>query len=297
MNKLVGLFILLLSTHALADSVSLHIFRSPLGINWANPWKMTVSTLKNSLANTHGKRAFAISHVFVEVNCNSTGEHIYRGQTSIDNSGERELIFKKGYGMGVMFHTYQGKYETDEKILSDMAPYEGSERRGTFTALINPASCQRMLQYEREYVQRGYPSMYSGLQADPLKGEGAGCSAFAMSFMRVGGLMESFTKEWQNIIDVPKRFVGGPLTGKKVNILKLLTHPAAKWSNKEAHIHLEAWNPEEMLNWVNKTYENVLNGSTPEGYGMTIDRVGKSHAVTVDLTDRPTPTGPIWLIP
>jgi hypothetical protein len=280
----------------MADSVSLHIFRSPLGINWANPWKMTVSTLRNSLANTQGKRAFSISHVFVEVNCNSTGEHIYRGQTSIDNSGERELIFKKGYGMGVMFHTYQGKYETDEKILADMAPYEGSARRGTFTALINPTTCQRMLRYEREYVERGYGLLYSGLQADPLKGEGAGCSAFAVSFMRVGGLMEAFTKEWQNIIDVPKRFVGGPLTGKKVSILKLLTHPRAPWSNKEPHIHLEAWNPEEMLRWVNKTHDFVLNGGVMEGYGVIIDSIKDSRHVTVDLSDRATPTGPIWLM-
>lgn len=296
MSKIVCILILLLSSQVFADSVSLHIFRSPLGINWANPWKMTVSTLKNSLANTHGKRAFSISHVFVEINCNSTGEHIYRGQTSVDDSGERDLIFKQKYGMGVMFHTYRGKYETDQGILRDMAPYEGSKRRGTFTALINPTTCQRMLQYEREYVERGYGQVYSGLQADPLKGEGAGCSAFAVSFLRVGGLMEAFTKEWQNIIDVPKRFVGGPLTGKKVNILKILSHPAAKWSSKEAHIHLEAWNPEEMLNWVNKTHDDVLGGGVLDGYEATIDSVGDSKAVTVDLSDRVTPTGPIWLI-
>jgi len=195
-----------------------------------------------------------------------------------------------------LFHTYQGKYETDEKILSDMAPYEGSERRGTFTALINPTTCQRMLQYEREYVERGYGLLYSGLQADPLKGEGAGCSAFAVSFMRVGGLMEAFTKEWQNIIDVPKRFIGGPLTGKKVSILKLLTRPRTPWSNNEPHIHLEAWNPEKMLAWVNKTHEIILNGGVMEGYGVVIDNVKDSRHVTLDLTGRVTPTGPIWLM-
>ncbi|MBA2403709.1 MAG: hypothetical protein H0V66_02975, partial [Bdellovibrionales bacterium] len=114
MNNLVGLLVWFISSSVLADSVSLHLFRSPLGINWSTPWQMTVSTLKNSLANTHGKRAFAISHVFVEINCESTGEHIFRGQTSVDDSGERELLFKKKYGMGVMFHTYKGQYETDE---------------------------------------------------------------------------------------------------------------------------------------------------------------------------------------
>lgn len=295
MSRIVGLFLLAFTLNTYADTVSLHLFKSPKGINWASPWKMTISTLQNSLVNTGDKRAFSISHVFVELNCNSTGEHIFRGQTSIENSGERELIFKKGYGMGVMFHTYEGQYETEQAVHSGIADYDGSSRYGTYTAVINPATCQRLLRYEREYVARGYGKLYSGLQADPLKGEGAGCSAYGMSYMRVGGLMESFTSKWKNIIDVPKRFVGGPLTGKKVHITKLLFHPGAKWSSKEPHIHLEAWNPEEMLNWVKSTYDHLENGGELEGYKTSIRKNGNSKHVTVDLTDRPTPTGPIWL--
>lgn len=296
MSKIVGFFVLFLSLHTQADSVSLHLFSSPLGINWSTPWQMTVSTLKNSLVNTGDKRAFSISHVFVELNCNSSGEHIFRGQTSIENSGERELIFKKGYAMGVMFHTYEGQYETEQAVYSGIADYDGTSRYGTFTAVINAKTCQRLLRYEREYVARGYGKLYSGLQADPLKGEGAGCSAYGMSYLRVGGLMENFTNEWKNIIDVPKRFVGGPLTGKKVHITKLLFRPGAKWSNKEPHIHLEAWNPEKMLSWVKKTYDHLEKGGELEGYKTSIRKNGKSKHVTVDLSERSTPTGAIWLL-
>lgn len=295
MIKLIGLVAVFLSTSVFADSVTLHLFKSPKGINWSSPWTMTFSTLKNSLVNTKGKRAFAISHVFIEVKCDSTGERILRGQTSADDSEERELLFKKGYGLGLMFHTYKGKYETDSTIERDMAPYEGSTRRGEYTALINPATCQRLLQYEREYQALGYGSLYSGLQADPLKGEGTGCSAFGMSFMRVGGLTPAYVNSWKNIIDVPKRFVGGPLTGKKVSVAKLLFHPGAKWSNKEPHIHLEAWNPEKMLDWVKQTHDLVDKGGSIPGFDITADRVGNTKSVTVDLRDVPTPVGPIWL--
>ena len=294
MNKIVGLLLVLFSFQSAADSVSFHLFRSPLGIDWSSPWKMTVSTLKNSLANTHGKRAFSISHVFVELNCDSIGKHIYRGQTSLDDS-ERELIFKEKYGMGVMFHTYVGKFEKDNSIINDMAPYEGSKRRGTFTANISPTSCQRMINYVTEYEERGYGNLYSGLQADPLKGQGAGCSAFAVSFLRVGGLAEPFLREWQNIIDVPKRFVGGPLTGNKVNIFKILSLPSVQWSNQEPHIHLEAWNPEKMVDWVEATHDTVVSGGELDGYEVTADSVGESKSVTIDLTDRPTPSGSFWL--
>lgn len=275
--------------------MTLHLFSSPKGINWSTPWTMTYSTLKNSIVNTHGKRAFAISHVFVEVKCDSTGEHILRGQTSTDDSNERELLFKLKYGMGVMFHTYKGKYEKEEAILKDMAPYEGSSRRGTFTALINAKTCQRLLQWEREYDASGDWNKYSGLQADPLKGEGAGCSAYGISFMKTAGILEPFTEQWKNIIDVPKRFVGGPLTGNRVDILKLLFHPGARWNNKEPHIHLEAWNPENMLRWVKKTHDIVQHGGELPGYKIQIETLKDQKSVIVDLRGRATPQGPIWI--
>lgn len=295
MRLLIGILSLFISISSFADSLTLHLIKSPKGINWKTPFSLTTSTLKNQIANTGDKRAFSISHVFVELNCSSIGTHIFRGQTSIADSGEVELIFKKKYGLGVMFHTYEGFYETDEVVLRDLAPYRESSRYGSFTAKVSPSTCERLLQYEKEYVGRGYGLLYSGLQADPLKGEGAGCSAYGMSYMRVGGLMQAFHEEWKQIIDVPKRFVGGPLTNKKVNILKLLTRPNAQWSNKEPHIHLEAWDPEQMLRWVKKTYDNVLAGQELEGYNVEIWSQGKAKHVSVDLSHLETPTGPIWL--
>lgn len=294
--KFLALALCVLSFSVNADTFSLHVFRSPKGINWKTPWSMTVSTLKNSLVKFDNKRVFSISHVFAEINCESTGEHIFRGQTSIADSNERELIFKQKYGMGVMFHTYPGVLEKEEVILKDLAAYETSFRRAEASFKISPRTCQRMLQYAKEYEDRKYYLMYSGFQADPLKGEGAGCSAFGVSFLRVGGLLEEFTEEWKQIIDVPKRFVGGPLTGKKVNILKILSKPFARWSNSEPHIHIEAWDPEQMHRWVKKTFNEVESGSYQGPYKVQILNQGEAKAVELDLSHLPTPTGSFWLI-
>lgn len=295
MSKILGVIVIFISTFSWADSITLHLMRSPLGINWSSPWTMTMSTLKNAVAPTGKKRAYSISHVFVEVKCDSTGDHIYRGMTSAGSSEERELLFKKGYGLGLMFHTYKGKLEKGEQIPKDLAPYLGHKRRAGITIKTSPETCQRMLQYAQEYEAKGYGSMYSGLQADPLKGEGAGCSAFGVSFLRIGGLMGNFTQEWKDVIDVPKRFVGGPLTGKHVKITKLLSRPFARWSSKTPHIHLEAWNPERMHTWVKKTYLQVRAGEYRGEYPVDIDRVGKSYFVELDMSDRPTPQGSFWI--
>src|SRR5690606_26051979 len=128
---------------------------------------------------------------------------------------------------------------------------------------------------------RGYGKMYSGLQADPLKGEGSGCSAFAVSFMRVGGLMAPFTEEWKETVDVPLYLVGGPMTGRKVSIVKVLRSFRAKWSNKVPHYHLVAWNPEAMHRWLLRTHKAVRSGDFRD-YDANVDEFRNSKILTLD---------------
>lgn len=293
--KLLGLLVLLLSTTLHADELRLHFLHSPLGVNWATPWTLATSALKNQIAPVGKKRAYSISHVFVELKCDSTKTHIFRGMTSAPGTEDRDLVFKKKYGLGTLFHTYKGVLEKDESIRKDLAPYDGHKRHSELAIKVSPEACERMVNYVNEYETLGYGSMYSGLQADPLKREGSGCSAFGVSFMRVAGLMDHFTEEWKENIDIPTRFIGGPMTGKKVSILYVLTHPGARWNNKEKHVHLTAWNPERMHDWVKKTYQHVRNGTYEGKWPANIDRKGNTYKVELDMSDRPVPTGPFWI--
>lgn len=293
--KLVGLIALLMTSSAYANELTLHFMRSPLGINWNTPWTLSMSTVKNQLVPFSKKRAYSISHVFVEVNCASNGRHIKRGMTSATTTEERDLVFKQHYGLGTMFHFFKGNLEKEEQIERDLAPYDGSKRKATLNIKVSAKTCERMLAYADEYEEKGYGKMYSGLQADPLKGEGSGCSAFGVSFMRVGGLMDDFTQEWKTIIDVPNRFIGGPMTGNKVKLGYILSHPGAKWSNKEPHFHLEAWNPEKMHAWVKKTYAEVRNGTYEGKWPVEVSRYKNTREVTLDMESRETPEGSFWI--
>lgn len=293
--KMLGLCLLLLTFQAKADELKFHLMRSPLGVSWATPWKLTMSILKNQIAPVGKKRAYSISHVFVEVKCDSTGKHIMRGMTSATNTEERELVFKKKYGLGTMFHGYKGALEKDDVVVQSLAPYAGHKRRAELAIKVSPETCERLVNYAQEYEDLGYGNFYSGLQADPLKREGAGCSAFAVSFMRVGGLMDTFTEEWKEVIDVPKRLIGGPLTGNRVDIITLITKPFARWSSKEPHIHLEAWNPEAMHSWVGRTYYEVRSGKYESLWPANIAREKNTLKVELDMSLRETPQGPFWL--
>lgn len=293
--RIVGLFLILFTSSASANELKLHFMRSPLGINWKSPWTLSMSTVKNQLVPFSKKRAYSISHVFVEVKCDSNGRHIKRGMTSATTTEERDLVFKYKYGLGTMFHGFKGNLEKDEQITRDLAPYNGSKRKATLTVKVSAEACERMLDYADEYEDLGYGNMYTGLQGDPLKREGAGCSAFAVSFMRVAGLMDNFTEEWKTIINVPHRFIGGPMTGNKVSLGYLLARPGARWSSSVPHYHLEAWNPERMHSWVKKTYNQVRNGSYEGQWPAEVSRYKNTREVELNMEERETPAGSFWL--
>lgn len=295
MKTVCFLLLALISLSATADELRFHLMRSPLGIDWSSPWKLTMSTLKNQVAPVGNKRAYSISHVFVELKCDSVGKHILRGMTSATSTEERELVFKKKYGLGTMFHTFKGFLEKDDEIVNALAQYKGHKRKAEVAFKISGATCERLLDYAYEYERLGYGNKYAGLQGDPLKREGSGCSAFAVSFLRVGGLMGPFTEEWKEVIDVPLSLIGGPMTGNKVNIITLLTKPFARWSSKVPHYHLEAWNPEAIHAWIGKTFYEVKNGSYRGPWAVETDRDGKTLKVKIDLESLPTPTGDYWL--
>lgn len=293
--KVLFVLIFLFAQVAFADELKIHLFRSPLGINWKTPWKLATSTLVNQIAPVGDRRAFSISHVFVEVKCDSLNKHIYRGMTSATSTEERDLLFKQHYGLGIMFHSYVGLYEKEDTIVGHIESYRGDKRRSELAYEISSSTCRRLLDYAQEYEDLGYGNHYSGLQADPLKREGSGCSAFAVSFLRVGGLMSDYTKEWQQIIDVPLRLIGGPITGKKVKLLYVLSHPGAKWNSKEPHYHLEAWDPELMHAWVKRTFLQVQDGTYTAEEKPLIMAEGNSFKLKFDYSQRPTPSGPFWL--
>lgn|GEM_PF-769777 len=296
MRKTVCLFCLLIfSFSALAaDQVSLIIINSPKGINWKSPWGLTVSTINNSLLKFKNKRVFGISHVFINVKCDSLGKDIYRGMTSATDTEERELLLKKKYGLGLMFHGYAGKLEKEDIILRDLTPYSGNDRIAKLTTIISPEACERMLTYVDDYEARGFGKMYSGLQADPLKGGGSSCSAFGVSFLEVAGLLEKeYFTDWREHLYIPKCFIGGPLTGNKVPVTRLLFRPGAKWSNKEPNIELYAWNPEKMHAWVGRIYDAAQKGKYAKNL-VDIKHVGKTKEIIFDKTSYPTPTGNYW---
>jgi hypothetical protein len=281
---------------ARADELVLHLIPAPTRTNWSSPRKLAMSAIRNEIVRHDGLKRHGIGHLYVELNCG--GMKILTGTTSTGNTEERQALFKQGYGLGVLFKNYRGKLDAPAEVEQDLASTQSSGRSSFIRFLISPEACSRALGYWFEYQLRGYDRIYAGLNARPLKGESAGCTAFGASFLEVLGLLDPlFQEQWKTRLVVPRKFVGGPLTGKRVRIWKLLFAFSAGWDHdlSKGGLPVDFWDPEKMDQWIRKTSESLASGGPqPLEWPTFSSRLEASPGVEVDARNAPVPTGQVF---
>lgn len=285
-----------ISLTTFADEITIHFIKSPKGLNWSNPQKLLLSTIRNELVKTNGVR-HPIGHMAVEVKCLSLGIHYFTGMTNKNSNDFTQLVFKKKYGMGVLYHVYDGKLEDSDNLKQDLEQQYQGQRSSFFTAEVSPETCQRVHRYVTEYRQLGLGNYYSGLNARPRYQEGAGCSAYAASFGEIAGFLDpQIEEQWMQLIRVPKKFIGGPITGKRVSFFKILTAFRAKWAKEnEDHILTHFYDPEKGYHWAKEQYWFARVGGDVAGFPSIPEKRGNSLGVRVDFSSIPTPQDNFWL--
>jgi hypothetical protein len=192
-------------------------------------------------------------------------------------------------GLGVLFYNFPGRLETREDVERQ---WPERRRKGELAAIryqISQSTCERLLQFEREYRENGYEQNY-GLPRRPRYREGGGCTAYGTSYLELAGLLtEEMRHQWSKTIRVPQDLIGAPEGDRWVSVGQLLTNFWRRWARPE-HPHREVffWDPDAMYQWINAAYDS---GRTDFGR----QKVGAVKVLTLDATDVPTPTDPIWL--
>jgi hypothetical protein len=283
-------WLLTFSLSALADQVVLYNVPSPYGLNWRTPHTL----LKTVLRNHASGQSHEIGHVFVGLYCSNLGiagqADVLTGMTSATDNSE-DLLRDQGYGLGILFHNFDGRLNTEAEATFDIQSGVRSGRLSFMAFDVSKATCQRLLTYEMEYRQRGYDQNY-GLPNRPLFGEGAGCSAYGVSFLEVAGIdTKLFFRHWVRYLHVPKRLIGGPLTGDFIPLLRILLNPLAIWAGPaEPYFPLGFWDPDRMHGYVG----DVMRGAVEMPFGGETLRWGQANGLRMDARAIPTPVGPIF---
>lgn len=103
MKKL--LFTLLISTPVFANELTLFVVPSP-GLDWSSPKNLFLSTAKSKLM----MKPHFMGHLWIELKCGDKTE--LTGMTG-DNPDFINQLVMNGRGLGVLYHSFPGKLETD----------------------------------------------------------------------------------------------------------------------------------------------------------------------------------------
>ncbi len=286
----------------LAQEFVLYSFPPAAELNWKTPYTLAWGAgVKGRLTFQHGKAKHTIGHCFMELIGTDGTRDITGMTTAPDAPPDVDFITKKGYGLGLLFAPMQGAFDPSQKLDAELKGRYETGRVAFFRFRISQAQYARMKKYLTEYKARGYDKIYNGLN-EPRKGLGAGCSAFAMSFLDITNLIDPvMNQQWIRRVNIPLDLIGGPLTGKTVSLGKFTT--SARWAKPgEPARELALYDPQMIFEWLGKEAEkarfNKLHGSNPEttllGKPCRFVRRGNAVGLYLDVSDRPVPTDSLW---
>jgi hypothetical protein len=235
---------------AWSQSITFFVIRPPANLNWNNPSSIAWSAVRASLNSSF----HPIGHITANVECvTPQGEDVsfWTGMTSsTNNPTDMELLREKKLGFGIFYYDFKGHLETKEEIIEDLE--KARHEIGRFFSLrflINPEHCLRMRDYYQQFQNKGVDAFY-GLNHRPRYKEGAGCTAYAMSFLDVAGVFsQSLQNAWGKTILIPEELIGSE--SKPVPMLDLLysTH-ASRWAQEdEDHRRLAFFDTQFMAEW------------------------------------------------
>jgi hypothetical protein len=259
--------------------LTLYFIPSPLGIDWTTPASLAVSAVKNKFS----LKPHFMGHVWVELKCQK--DHELTGMISKSPDYFNQVVIKQR-GLGVLFHSFDGRLEEKNAIMKEMKGYHESGGMNFARFLISSEHCQRAVRYLREYREQNVGKYY-GLVNRPLYKEGSGCSAFGASFLEILGLIdEEIKSSWSQTVNIPLKFSGPPLTDKGVSFIDLMFN-ARTWAlENEPHKKLHFWSPDLMHQWVQKKYQ--VQGPWKK------TQIGKTNGIIFDRLDRPQVSSSIW---
>lgn len=275
-----------------AQELTLYTMCPPRSMNWSSPRSLLFATAGNKLTFIHMKHKHSIGHVFIELK--NGEERMMAGSipTGDSNALNKKLLMKDGVGLGILFADMPGCLETAADLDPQLPERYESGRLAFITFKLSQSTYDRLIQFIKEYKERGYDKIYNGLN-EPRKGLGAGCGTFGLVCVEIAGLLHPVWKNvWARHIDIATRLIGGSLgSGKKVSIASVLL--AGRWNKDgEPTRRLDLYDPDLIYKWINTTYDNQANNPN-----RTVGLVKRKNAkgLVYDCRHVPTPSESIFL--
>lgn len=279
------------SPPAWGDQLTLYVIPAPRTVDWRRPRTLALSALGNQIAFEHRDHKHSIGHVFVHLTSSLAGRDVMTGMSNRVATEDRDLILEDGYGMGVLGADMMGELEDGADLAAEIEQRAASGLMASMRFLLSPEAAARMVQFLDEYRAQGLDDHYGGANR-PRYREGGGCSAFAMAFLELGGLVLPEYQDWRVDFRVPLAFYGGPLTGLRASFRRILLE-GSRWAREdEPHVDSMFWDPTRMFRWIDRTWK--AEAKAPTG-AYALEQRQELRGLVRDARGVAVPDEPIWL--
>ena len=285
-----------LSDSALSElnRLTIYVIPSKVKYDWSSPHSLYKTYKKNMWRNLFGKTNYLLGHAFVDLQPAIEGTRIFTGMRSASKNEKKDLVLKQHYGLAILGCDLAGRLESEEELKIKLEKFAKKGQLAYMAFLISDAATERLTEFFLSYKARidSCPSgaRYGGAFYPRYKEEGAGCSAFVISFLDLAGLMKEEFDEWLIKIDIPMSLIGGPYNNyNEVNlkdIRKERSWAIVNTADPVDYEHLEMYDPTLMYEWINSTFEN--NGRHGELTGTPV-QLEKANGLRFDSRSQPLP--------
>lgn len=263
------------------DKLTFLLYKAPNEVNWESPGHLFRSVFWN-IATAQSN---PMSHINVSVQC-SNAKSLTSGMTRVFDLRVIRSVFLGNGGLDLLTQQYPGRLLSQKEIFDHLPQALEQNRIQALSFHIHPSTCQRLISYYSEYKSRNYGQIYSGFKQNPFKGEGAGCSAFALSFLKVAGLFEkSFSLAWSRRLNVEEALIHSkPRTGFWGYLMGYNEAWASSSQNSE---ELVIYDPELIYHWVITQRQN-------KNLDFKISNWHQIPELILDRSKSPTPKTDYW---
>jgi hypothetical protein len=284
----IGLLIAFFASKAISQEMTLYVIPPKAHINWKSPQSLFFSYAGSLLAHNKYEYSHPMGHVIIELRDSS--HYAIAGMEARSKSDMAADVYRDGYGLGILFADIPGKLTEGKKNADDIAARcEGGDV--TFIKFrLSSEAFLKLWTYLEDYKKYGFDKIYNG-ENKPREGKGAGCSAFATSFIEIATLLPAGElAKWQVMVNVPEKLIGGPKgNNTRVALYKVMLKRkwADTWHKYRTAVYYE---PGLMYKWIS------AQADKPHTLPICNKEIrGNAKGVVIDCTRYALQPDPTWI--
>ncbi len=280
-----------------SHSLTIYVIPPRVAYDWSSPHSLYRSYVKNYKRNLLSRQNYLLGHAFLELRSTLLPERILTGMRAGSRNEQKQHVVKEHYGLAILGAGLEGRLETEQELEFKLDKYSRHGRLAFMKLLITEAAASRMIQFFEAYVSRfdttgGKGAPYGGAFWPRYFGEGAGCSAFVVSFLDVAGLLREDYVDWRVDVNIPMSLIGGPYNSNHEvsfsDIRKAYNWADPDMLNSTEYAPFSIFDPYLMFDWIREIHTVPrLNGETKVS---PVTRA-KAQGIVIDGRRIPVPEG------